>query len=236
MSRAHFAFDWIDRIEATTSPEMMLAKLAEAAGEFGYTACAIATIPDNNGNFEQYQYVRRWPPGWFEHYISRGYLAHDPVIQKVRSSTSAFAWDEAKPLPGDEDVAKRLMNEAADFGLAKGFCVPSSMISGEQVSITFGGRDVELSDHDRRSLWMIGLFAHMHIRKLIGPRPKRPKLSPRELDVLRLCADGYRTPMIAEKLGLSKETVETYITNACRKLDVTTRAQGAVLASRLRLI
>ncbi len=49
-------------------------------------------------------------------------------------------------------------------------------------------------------------------------------LSPRELDVLRLLAEGYVNKEIAERLGLSAPTVATYIRRIYDKLHVHSRA------------
>jgi DNA-binding CsgD family transcriptional regulator len=63
-----------------------------------------------------------------------------------------------------------------------------------------------------------------------------PKLTPRELDVLRLAAEGHTGPMIAATLFLSTATVKTHFANIYRKLDVSDRAAAVAKAMRLRLI
>ena len=50
-------------------------------------------------------------------------------------------------------------------------------------------------------------------------------LTPREIEVLRLLAEGFMNPEIAEKLVLSVRTVETHRANIQRKTNVTTRAE-----------
>jgi DNA-binding CsgD family transcriptional regulator/tetratricopeptide (TPR) repeat protein len=80
-------------------------------------------------------------------------------------------------------------------------------------------------------------------RKLRGsgvavPRPWRggrrgygDELSPRELEVARLIAEGWTNPQIAERLYLSPRTVGHHVSNAMRKLGVTSRAALAVAAT-----
>jgi len=60
-------------------------------------------------------------------------------------------------------------------------------------------------------------------------------LSPRELDVLRLIAKGYRNAETAELLGMTVNTVSSYIKVVYRKLGVSSRAEAALEASRLGL-
>jgi pimeloyl-ACP methyl ester carboxylesterase/DNA-binding CsgD family transcriptional regulator len=62
-------------------------------------------------------------------------------------------------------------------------------------------------------------------------RPAEP-LSPRELDVLRLVADGRTNEEIAEALTLSVRTVERHLSNTYGKLGVGGRAARAAAATR----
>jgi DNA-binding CsgD family transcriptional regulator len=56
------------------------------------------------------------------------------------------------------------------------------------------------------------------------------QLSPRELDVVRLVADGQTNRQIAESLFLSPKTVASHVDAAMRKLNVTSRTALAVAA------
>ncbi len=57
-------------------------------------------------------------------------------------------------------------------------------------------------------------------------------LSDREREVLQLLADGLSNANIAERLHLSKGTVQNYVSNILLKMDVADRTQAAVLALR----
>jgi two-component system, NarL family, response regulator NreC len=54
---------------------------------------------------------------------------------------------------------------------------------------------------------------------------ERPRLTPREQEVVRLIALGHTSVEIAGKLGLSPRTVETHRARIHRKLGITTRAE-----------
>ncbi len=62
------------------------------------------------------------------------------------------------------------------------------------------------------------------------------KLSPRELEVLRLIALGHTSVEIADALHLSPRTVETHRAHISRKLEVTTRAELVRYALRRGLL
>jgi DNA-binding NarL/FixJ family response regulator len=68
------------------------------------------------------------------------------------------------------------------------------------------------------------------------PSAGAPKLSERELNVLRLAAEGLTNSEIGARLYLSRHTVKEYLSHAMRKLNVTNRVEAVLRASRLGLI
>lgn len=61
-------------------------------------------------------------------------------------------------------------------------------------------------------------------------------LTPRELEVLQLLAEGLTNDGIGERIGLSSRTVKTQVQNLLTKLDVTDRTGAVARAFRLGLI
>jgi two-component system nitrate/nitrite response regulator NarL len=68
------------------------------------------------------------------------------------------------------------------------------------------------------------------------PERERPLLSPRELEVLRLTADGQSAPSIGRALHLSPETVKTHLKNVYEKLGVSDRAAAVAEGMRRGLV
>ena len=56
------------------------------------------------------------------------------------------------------------------------------------------------------------------------------KLSPRELDVLRLIAQGIDNADIADELGISPRTAKNHVSSILSKLELTSRIQAAIYA------
>jgi DNA-binding NarL/FixJ family response regulator len=91
----------------------------------------------------------------------------------------------------------------------------------------------------------VSLTSFQHI--LTSTRAPRPapsenadiptlRLSPRELEVLQLVAEGYSNTMIANRLHLSDNTVKGYVENLLTRLHARNRAEAVAAASRLNLI
>lgn len=63
-----------------------------------------------------------------------------------------------------------------------------------------------------------------------------PRLTEREVSVLRLLAKGYKAVEIAGLLNLSQHTVTGYIRDIYRKLDISSRAEATLEAARRGLV
>ena len=73
-----------------------------------------------------------------------------------------------------------------------------------------------------------------------GPRPATRKnpanLTARELDVLALLAEGLGNAEIADRLVVSRRTVDHHVSAILRKLDANTRGEAVAEAARLRVL
>ncbi|GAB3051332.1 response regulator transcription factor [Intrasporangium mesophilum] len=79
------------------------------------------------------------------------------------------------------------------------------------------------------------VIAHFTPRYRQAPPKALSTLTSRELDVLRLIADGLSNAEIGRALFISDTTVKTHVTRVLQKLEVRDRAQAIVLAYRCDL-
>jgi DNA-binding NarL/FixJ family response regulator len=95
---------------------------------------------------------------------------------------------------------------------------------------------------DGEVLIPVSLFAKAitRQRKVVTDKDARRRLfaqfTPRELDVLRLLAQGHDTSMLASSLGIARHTVEWHVRHLIEKLGVHSKLQAVIAAARLGLI
>jgi DNA-binding NarL/FixJ family response regulator len=65
-----------------------------------------------------------------------------------------------------------------------------------------------------------------------GPGGGLPRLTPREVEVLRLVRSGLANKQIARRLGISERTVKAHLTSAFQRIGVVDRTQAALWADR----
>jgi DNA-binding NarL/FixJ family response regulator len=88
----------------------------------------------------------------------------------------------------------------------------------------------------------VELFAKAIARqhKMVTNEEARRKLTaqftPRELEVLRLLADGHDTATLASHLGIAPHTVEWHVRHVIEKLGVHSKLQAVIAAARMGLI
>jgi NarL family two-component system response regulator LiaR len=105
-------------------------------------------------------------------------------------------------------------------------------------------RRVELADAVRKAAAGEAVLhprvASRIVRELRGARREAPnvfhELSDRELEVLRLIADGLSNAEIAGDLFVSEQTVKSHVSNILGKLHLADRTQAAVYAWRQGVI
>ncbi|MEA2284093.1 MAG: hypothetical protein QOJ21_136 [Solirubrobacteraceae bacterium] len=149
------------------------------------------------------------------------------------------AWETRQPLMAtDLSTAPRFRRtkEAERLGLRSGLAFPAVSDEGPLAVLGYYSFDRrQLTDRLARTLTGIG----RELGRFLARRRAdlgTPRLSSRELDVLRLAAEGNTGPQIADALVLSPATVKTHFENIYGKLGVSDRAAAVAYAFRIGLI
>ncbi len=122
------------------------------------------------------------------------------------------------------------------------YSVRAAFVAGAQGYLLKTASPVVVSDGVRRVLDG-GVYADPSVASLLaaglrgGPVDSGvSELSGREIEVLRLVADGKSNKEIGEELGLSALTVKSHLARIARKLGTGDRAEMVALAMRAGVI
>ncbi|MER3481091.1 MAG: DNA-binding response regulator [Meiothermus sp.] len=86
------------------------------------------------------------------------------------------------------------------------------------------------------SIYLDPQIAHIVLGRLNVPGEAQAELTKRELEILRLIAEGRSNRQIAQDLGISLSTVKTHVEELLAKLSASDRTQAAIRALRQGLL
>jgi PAS domain S-box-containing protein len=77
---------------------------------------------------------------------------------------------------------------------------------------------------------IVGVFGLVSRPPETARAAKHPKLTPREVEILRLLSHGASTDQIAERLHIARETVRNHVRSILSKLEVHSRLEAIAVA------
>lgn len=174
-----------------------------------------------------------YPLGWLERYRERRYERIDPVVRHGMNAFLPLDWGSVQ----DDPEVQKFFGEAWDFGVHRhGLTVPIRDSFNRQalfsVNIDIASREWEsFLESYRSDLVYLAFLYHSRFVEL-SPEAMQDTttLSKREIAVLQWAANGKTSWETSQILGLSPKTIDFYISNACRKLDVANRTQAVAAA------
>ncbi len=150
---------------------------------------------------------------------------------------------------GDGDAARRHLEDAVDLFLASGapYELARARIALARALGLLGRGGAAIEEAQRALDLLIELHAELEISRAKAlmqelsatsgkPSPAPAGLTAREIEVLRLVADGLNNQVIAERLFLSEHTVHRHVANIFNKLSVSSRAAAVAKAARRGLL
>jgi PAS domain S-box-containing protein len=174
--------------------------------------------------------------------VSAAVLDADGVVRwqnrAARAKRGEVVGTRFAKLVGDQDLEKYhdLFEQILCRGEPAEFTLAVRNPDGELTPIEISSSPIK----DGGSV--VGVFGlGRPVREAPGAEPAAPAheespLTERQLQVLRLLADGSSTQQIAEDLSLSPTTVRNYIARILAALGVHTRLQAVVVARRRGLV
>ena len=167
---------------------------------------------------------------WDKYMIDQGYLAANPCVRWVGMGRAAFSWREVQAesrrsgTQTPKEVA--LWADAADNEMRDGLVVRTVAPGGQQLSTRMMTGEPRIRASDRALLETLGIvFSTLRHRfhEQESDTPLNATLTRREAECLRWAAQGLHDYGIAERLGISANTVRNHMQNAMRKLNASSR-------------
>lgn len=179
-----------------------------------------------------------------------GSLSTEPgldVVGEAANGEEAMAFvQEHRPdvitmdykMPGDNgvEVTKKIIAEFPDANIILLSVFDSeediwnAVRAGVKAYLTKTAGDVDELIHAVNIVAGGGTFYPDAIAHKLRDRRKKPDLSPREMEILHLLAEGNSNKEMAATLNISGETVKAHLSNLREKLGAVDRTQAVVLA------
>ncbi|MEJ2459388.1 MAG: LuxR C-terminal-related transcriptional regulator [Novosphingobium sp.] len=161
------------------------------------------------------------------------WLARDPCAAHARTAFAPFAYSTRVP-PRIDPLQRFWLENERMRGVAAGVVLPVQDSAHGPAYISLFGTDEPGSRAlvERCAAELAFSAAHFHAKakQLVPVADWVPRLSNRELQCLRLAAQGHTTTQSGEALGISERTVEYHLRNASDKLGAPTKLRAVVLA------
>jgi LuxR family transcriptional regulator, quorum-sensing system regulator BjaR1 len=237
-SRLEFqtAFATIEAIDAARDQKEVLGLLAGSLIRYGLTAFVVSGLPDPTEAAQPNIILNGWPPEWYERYVQEGFYQDDPCARHCLTTPHPFAWTDIPKQRLKSARARRIVNEAAEFRLTDGFCVPIHSSRGTG-GISAAGSEIDLSPSARHTIHLVSVYAYAAAERRGSASEKHVRcLSDRERQVLTCFAMGNTIEDVSEELALSGHTVIQYLRNVRLKLATRNTAHSVAEAIRRREI
>ena len=209
--------------------------LSDISRELGFSHFALLDHASLSARASGLIRLDNYPDDWVRELVAKGFAADDPVHLASLRSNRGFGWCELGSLIRLERRHKTILARSRYYGIGGGFTVPANVLGEPSASCSFAvPPDCEVPLERLDCVERIGAHALSAARRLrpLPPAPQRPRLSPRELQCLRLVAIGKSDWEIAKILRVSFVTARQYVTRARAAYDCVSRTQLVVYGLR----
>ncbi|HEY5410237.1 MAG TPA: LuxR C-terminal-related transcriptional regulator [Caulobacteraceae bacterium] len=174
--------------------------------------------------------AQRATAAWDQYMADQGYFAINPCVKWTASGRTTFTWREVQAENrriGRVSAKERaLWADAADNDMRDGLVVRTMAPTGQLLSIRMLTAEQHIRTADKSLLETLAIvfsaLRHRFHEQEIDV-PLNATLTRREAECLRWAAQGLHDYEIAERLGISANTVRNHMQNAMRKLGSSSR-------------
>jgi LuxR family quorum sensing-dependent transcriptional regulator len=227
--------DFIDGLETMSTADEAWNALLSFSQRYGLRFGGLADIPSAGESLDDTVLCVSWPEEWRERYFHQNYVQKDPAVLHMFRTPEPYTWADTLECPEYTRSQRRIVEEAAEFGMTGGLIVPILGLRSGTAIVSMAGDNPDLSTRERAELHLAAIYAHGRIRALSASKRRAtalPALSLRERECLQWVAVGKSDWEIGEILDISEKTANFHIEQVKRKYNVATRVQAVVQALR----
>jgi DNA-binding CsgD family transcriptional regulator len=213
--------------------------LLKFAKNIGFNFCAVSlTSIDRSTDFNALQ-INNYPTTWNQSYEKQSYSKIDPVVAHCNHSMLPIVWSREL-----FSHTPQLWLDLQEHGLRHGWSQSFHQTeSGLCTTLSLARKNGALSPLELYEHFGYMFYVTSHLSDLFArTRPKRPdkpiqpRLSPRELEILKFSAVGKTAYEISRILCLSERTVNYHVQNVIVKLNVCNKISAVIAATRIGII
>jgi LuxR family quorum-sensing system transcriptional regulator SolR len=229
--------DVLHAISTASSDEAAFMILKEEARRLGMEGVSWVLKPPVTFEDGKIATFDSYSAEWRARYFQNNYLACDPTVKHGLTSMRPLLWSETK------ELAPEFWEDADSFGLRVGFAQSlwdrhgnCSMLSLSRDRMEFSQAELALK---LPQLSWLALVAHTGMVRHIIPAETMnapAALSRRETETLQLVSTGLTSQQIADRLRVTKATIDRHMEAVRSKLQAENKVDAVVKAIRWGLI
>ena len=241
----------VAEFDSLTNEDAFRLKMARTFDGLGFSSYTYAGVntdeikTSNSGDMlSSLIYLSNLKPAWVAHYLENGYAHIDPVVKECCDIRLPLMWSESfKSNTRTVDEA-RMMDDAWENGIRRGFTIPIHGPSGElgifSLNSDLSDREfTKLMSQKKFDVQTIASYMHDAIQKMfrkVSPEPPPIPLTDRETEILKWTVAGKTAWEIGTILKISERTVNFHIQNVMEKFGVHNKTHAAAKAVNMGLI
>lgn len=189
--------------------------------------------PYKVGNFSSV--TSSFPPAFVEAYAEEKLYLTDPLVLVGKSGADVVTSEDVST---DFVMPQRLAYLLRTFRISRRIAFFLRRGDRNYGSVTFARDDALFAADEAQYLGMIAASLHERVTRPLIDRfgPQIVGLLDGEVECLRLAGQGLTSEEIAAASRFTRETVDSYLKSAAKKLQARNRAHAIALAIRHRLI
>ena len=234
----HDAFDFTTELRRLHRLAECEALFADAILPFGFDTFASGEV-DLVDRERTVFHLIHWPERWRQFYFASGLIERDPIVNELERRREPFTWSDLRDDRKLKQAGRDALDHARTAGWNEGLVVPIGQAGNRIGLVSMVGSCDRLDDEARAFLTMISFSLNAHIRTLTGKQgfaAPPAGLTDREIEAMRLVAEGRSDSAIAMAMGVAPSTAHEFVEKAKRRLKAGSRAELTAIGVAMGII